>query len=1004
VGFLQFLQGVERQFNVVDNNKTFKNAKGNGNKAAVTQVKDLGWSFLKNNIVKPAQEVAHSPVGEAVRTGVAAVTRNPEAQANASHELSVDLKSLVTTKDPHLTTTDNQGKVSVNTPATAAVLGATAAAGHTAPELGNLDHGIQQLAKAKTTAEVRNVMKGTPPEVVDKLAPALAKTSDPHTIRNILNQHIQPPPSMVPSKGSIAPEHNRPAFEIDKNPHFQQLAEEARKAKSFEEFANKTYDVPIKHVHGNTPEAANTPGVSRTPNDPVEIYMRQGRPVIDITDGNHRLYAAKARGDETIKAKFNDSTKEGAGHWGRLKDFYDEANAQPTQVTPSLREATVPQGEVIPPRDNPMQSVVQALRGQPAAEGQSPVTGLAALQQRQKELYSAERGARLTKGTAASQDLTGREAMQAQFSAQKGELPRVNSTALIDHLRSKVTPSDVQDILTAIQKSPHLTDFERLPGQKAITNLFDEGKLPRPSESKILEKVAPGFNDALGSAAQESLTKGQKVKNFAVELAGAPRSILAVDPSSAWLRQGAVLGSRFPKEFFKSAGASIKYLGSEKKYQAMLEEVNSRPTADIHDTWGIAKTAAGGTKREEPFQSTLAERIPIAGRVVRAADRGYTGFLTKLRADSTDHIIGNLEDAGIDPRTEISAKAGKDIGRFINTSSGRGNLGAFEKDAATLSKALFSPRLWKSRLDLLNPVYYAKLDPIARKYALQSAGSFAAIAGTVLGLASLAGAHVETDARSSDFLKIKVGNTRYDILGGLQQNLVLAHREIKGEKKSSQSGRITDLNSGDFGAANRLSVLSDFVQNKENPVVSTGAKILKGTDQTGQKVNPAVEIGKLGVPLGITDTYQAVKDTGSLSKGILKASPTNVGIGVGTYGTKDIAISKNQTKYVNSIKDKTQQSATKLLLQTLKTAPVKDDVKDEIQAAMQKGDTKKVIKLAQDFNKKYDATSDDWFKTNEKYYNKDDNLKKVYRKGYITETTLDRWDAALKKAKKGPSL
>jgi hypothetical protein len=137
--------------------------------------------------------------------------------------------------------------------------------------------------------------------------------------------------SKMVSKGSVAPEAKGPAYDIPNNPHFQQLAEEARKAKSFDEFANKTYDVPIKHVHGNTPEAANTTGVSRTPNAPVEMYMRQGRPAIDITDGNHRLYAAKARGDETIKAKFNNATKEGAGHWGRLKDFYDEANAQAAQ-------------------------------------------------------------------------------------------------------------------------------------------------------------------------------------------------------------------------------------------------------------------------------------------------------------------------------------------------------------------------------------------------------------------------------------------------------------------------------------------------------------------------------------------------------------------------------------------------------------------------------------------------------------------------------------------------
>lgn len=151
-----------------------------------------------------------------------------------------------------------------------------------------------------------------------------------------------------------------PLYEVDKNPQFSQMADAARKAKSFEEFANGTYEVPIKNLHGNTPEAANTPGLSRTPNEPVDIYMRQGRPVIDVTDGNHRLYEAKARGDETIKVKFNDSTKKGGAVWGNLRDFYDEANGSAPQVgkTPKAEVATplaepqvqrVAQTEALPP-------------------------------------------------------------------------------------------------------------------------------------------------------------------------------------------------------------------------------------------------------------------------------------------------------------------------------------------------------------------------------------------------------------------------------------------------------------------------------------------------------------------------------------------------------------------------------------------------------------------------------------------------------------------------------
>ena len=51
-------------------------------------------------------------------------------------------------------------------------------------------------------------------------------------------------------------------------------------------------------------------------------------------------------------------------------------------------------------------------------------------------------------------------------------------------------------------------------------------------------------------------------------------------------------------------------------------------------------------------------------------------------------------------------------------------------------------------------------------------------AGVVVGLADAAGMDVEMDPRSSDFMKPKVGNTRFDVFGGLQQNVVFFSRMV----------------------------------------------------------------------------------------------------------------------------------------------------------------------------------------------------------------------------------
>lgn len=444
------------------------------------------------------------------------------------------------------------------------------------------------------------------------------------------------------------------------------------------------------------------------------------------------------------------------------------------------------------------------------------------------------------------------------------------------------------------------------------------------------------------------------------QLLGAPKSTLASFDLSGGGRQGAVLGTRFPQEFANSFKSQVKFFASEDAFNKGMAEIAADPRAGLMEKSGLALTGIREFGRpEEAFASSLPEKIPLFGRGIAASDRAYTGGLTQLRADVFNNIADHLETGGI-KMEDLPESHLKSIGRFINTASGRGDLGALETHAQSLGEALFSPRLWKSRLDMLNPKYYYDLKGPARIYALQSAASFAGTAAVVLGLATAAGAKVETDARSSDFLKIKVGNTRFDILGGFQQNLVLAERELKGEKKNSQSGAITKLGSG-FGAADRLSILSDFITNKENPIIATAGRILKGKDIAGNPVNPYTEIGKLAIPLGIQDTYTAVKDSG-VGGGIAKAAPGFVGIGTQTYGpTTNAAQNKiiNKLKSTGASQDKVD-AYTKYYQVSSIAKGTRQNVSDAINEALKASDFQKAQQLATDYNKQYAAQFKDW--------------------------------------------
>jgi hypothetical protein len=419
-----------------------------------------------------------------------------------------------------------------------------------------------------------------------------------------------------------------------------------------------------------------------------------------------------------------------------------------------------------------------------------------------------------------------------------------------------------------------------------------------------MQDMEPGYErDKMGrqiyKVINDSIPKtlGQK----AAELVSAPKSIMASLDLSATLRQGGVLGSRFRKEAADSFKKSVKYFGSSEEYEKGMSAIRHDP---MYETAARAKIALTGVEGgEEAFISQLPERIPGLGKGIQASDRAYTGALTELRFNSFKHMAKDLADEGIDINS-FSDEQLESIGKFINTASGRGygaKNGLFEKMAPALNRTLFSPRLWKSRLDMLNPVYYAKLDPISRKYALQSAGSFAAIAATVMGLATLAGGKVETDPRSSDFLKVRFGDTRYDILGGFQQNLVFAARELSGQKKNSSTGAIADLSSGSFGSANRLSILTDLIANKQNPVLAAGENILEGHDQSGNKVNPLSELGGLAVPLNIQDTVSLAKSTNPLQALLMGTLPGTVGVGVNTYPTAGSGAPSQAQTYSRSL-------------------------------------------------------------------------------------------------------
>jgi len=293
----------------------------------------------------------------------------------------------------------------------------------------------------------------------------------------------------------------------------------------------------------------------------------------------------------------------------------------------------------------------------------------------------------------------------------------------------------------------------------------------------------------------------------------------------------------------------------------------------------LAEPTAMLTAREESFISNFAEKIPLAGRLIKGSGRAYAGYLNKLRADVFSYGANQMMDQGITPQS--NPKAYEKWAGFINNATGRGELHSTIESATPLLNAMFfSPRFIASRFNLLNPVKYATMPKAARKLAMQNVVAFVGFYAVIAAILGAAGAEEEEDPRSSDFGKFKFGNTRYDMLGGFAQPIRFLAQLITGQAK--KNGVIKELDGKKFPFETRADVALRFARTKLSPSAGIVADVLTGKDMVGKPVEWDAELMKAAIPLWMQDLDDAYKDGGA-SGVMTSAIPSIFGVGVQTY-------------------------------------------------------------------------------------------------------------------------
>lgn len=439
-----------------------------------------------------------------------------------------------------------------------------------------------------------------------------------------------------------------------------------------------------------------------------------------------------------------------------------------------------------------------------------------------------------------------------------------------------------------------------------------KAKKPKPvldEEAKELMKKKLAIQDEFNTEQEKNRLNNrsllQKVGDTMADILNLPKSAISTLDLSAPFRQGAILGISNPSLAYKAGGEMFKQMASQKAADKFLNEIRTSDDYILMRDSGLylAEPSARLSAKEEAFMSNIINKIPIYGKLTKGSERGYNAYLNKLRADLFASQAQFLKDEGYDPR--LDEKVYKDLASFINNATGRGTMSkALESSVPLLNAALFSPRYIASRLNLLNPVYYAKLSPPVRRIALVSMGKYIGFNLVILGLIAFAfqddeDVKVGYDPRSADFGKIIVnGKIRYDIWAGFSQPIVLIMRILLGQTKSTTSGKIYDLNPENKTPYSKTyaDILLNFTRSKVSPAVGTAWNFAEGENMVGEKVTIWNQAMNLLIPIYVNDVIKMAYE-GESGKDIARVViPSFFGVGSQFYEEKEKKPENNSKK------------------------------------------------------------------------------------------------------------
>lgn len=467
---------------------------------------------------------------------------------------------------------------------------------------------------------------------------------------------------------------------------------------------------------------------------------------------------------------------------------------------------------------------------------------------------------------------------EGAFTAPGNQMSVVEKTALVDRLRT----------------TKRLQPLEKGLAWDGLSELL-AGNLPQPHKLRLLERE---FGRELIKAVLSKRSFKEKAMAGFVDVLNLPRTMLTGYDLSASLRQNMLVGVRHPKQWSKAFVGQLKAFGSEKNAIAIDDVIRgskwyksaARNGLYLPDPTGIADVAA---TRPEEFMSRAARFLPG----IKASERAFVTMGNKMRFELYSKYADMFKK--VDMATPSNMKQ---LAHYLNAATGRGDLGFLEKHGAGLNALFFSPRYVASRFQSAAKAAQVipstaisvatggriPINPVSK---IAAADMVTFVGANTALLAAIKFYHsdnpdvdVELDPRSSDFGKVRIGNTRIEPWAGFQPIVRYTAQIMAGERKQTITGKISDVE--------RPEVAVKFVRSKLAPVPGFIVDAFTGTSFIGDEISLAklkeVSTENLAYqrffPLAGQDIIEAVEHQGGIATA-LTVPAAILGIGTGSWET-----------------------------------------------------------------------------------------------------------------------